>query len=122
MIIKHRVVYRKQIDAIKDAIEQWFTEDGEVLVTLESSREDYAMKNASDMLPSAWAGLAWDDRESAREESELEKETIEIDRELIEKLVNMCIKRELARMEDEDKLDQHYRQRDFGGGLNNGDD
>ena len=38
MIIKHRVVYRKQIDAIKDAIEQWFTEDGEVLVTLESPR------------------------------------------------------------------------------------
>ena len=122
MIIKHRIVYAKQIQAIKDTIEQWFKEDGEVLVTLESPREDYAMKNASDMLPSAWAGLAWDDRESAREESELEKETIEIDRELIEKLVNMCIKREIARMEDEDKLDQHYRQRDFGGGLNNGDD
>ena len=76
MIIKHRVVYRKQIDAIKDAIEQWFTEDGEVLVTLESPREDYAMKNASDMLPSAWAGLAWDDRESGRQESE--RETIEV--------------------------------------------
>jgi len=114
MIIKHRVVYRKQIDAIKDAIEQWFTEDGEVLVTLESPREDYAVKNASDMLPSAW-GLAWDDRESAREESEWEKETIEVDRELIDKLVNMCIMREIARMEDEDRLDEHYRQRDFGG-------
>lgn len=113
MIIKHRIVYRKQIDAIKDTIEQWFAEDGEVLVTLESPREDYAMKNASDMLPSAWAGLAWDDRESAREESE--EETIEIDRELVEKLVNLCIKREIARMEDEDKLDEHYRQRDFGG-------
>ena len=113
MIIKHRVVYRKQIDAIKDAIEQWFTEDGEVLVTLESPREDYAMKNASDMLPSAWAGLAWDDRESERQESE--RETIEVDRELIDKLVNMCIMREIARMEDEDKLDEHYRQLDFRG-------
>jgi len=115
MIIKHRVVYRKQIDAIKDTIEQWFAEDGEVLVTLESPREDYAMKNASDMLPSAWAGLAWDDRESAREESELEKETIEIDRELIEKLVNMCIKREIDRMEDEDHVEDYYRQLDLRG-------
>lgn len=113
MIIKHRVVYAKQIEAIKDTIEQWFKEDGEVLVTLESPREDYAMKNASDMLPSAWAGLAWDDRESGRQESE--RETIEVDRELIDKLVNMCIMREIARMEDEDRLDEHYRQRDFGG-------
>ena len=115
MIIKHRVVYRKQIDAIKDTIEQWFAEDGEVLVTLESPREDYAMKNASDMLPSAWAGLAWDDRESAREESEREKETIEVDRELIEKLVNLCIMREIARMEDEDHVEEYYRQLDFRG-------
>ena len=113
MIIKHRIVYRKQIDAIKDAIEQWFAEDGEVLVTLESPREDYAMKNASDMLPSAWAGLAWDDRESAREESE--RETIEVDRELIEKLVNLCIKREIARMEDEDHVEDYYRQLDLRG-------
>ena len=113
MIIKHRVVYRKQIDAIKDAIEQWFTEDGEVLVTLESPREDYAMKNASDMLPSAWAGLAWDDRESAREESE--RETIEVDRELLDKLVNLCIMREIARMEDEDHVEDYYRQLDFRG-------
>ena len=115
MIIKHRIVYAKQIQAIKDTIEQWFKEDGEVLVTLESPREDYAMKNASDMLPSAWAGLAWDDRESAREESEREKETIEIDRELIEKLVNMCIKREIARMEDEDHVEGYYRQLDLRG-------
>ncbi len=113
MIIKHRVVYAKQIEAIKDTIEQWFKEDGEVLVTLESPREDYAMKNASDMLPSAWAGLAWDDRESAREESE--RETIEIDRELIDKLVNMCIMREIARMEDEDHVEDYYRQLDLKG-------
>ena len=113
MIIKHRVVYRKQIDAIKDTIKQWFAEDGEVLVTLESPREDYAVKNASDMLPSAWAGLAWDDRESAREESE--RETIEVDRELLEKLVNLCIMREIARMEDEDHVEEYYRQLDFRG-------
>lgn len=115
MIIKHRIVYAKQIQAIKDTIEQWFKEDGEVLVTLESPREDYAMKNASDMLPSAWAGLAWDDRESAREESEREKETIEVDRELIEKLVNLCIMREIARMEDEDHVEEYYRQLDLRG-------
>ena len=113
MIIKHRIVYAKQIQAIKDTIEQWFKEDGEVLVTLESPREDYAMKNASDMLPSAWAGLAWDDRESAREESE--RETIEVDRELLEKLVNLCIMREIARMEDEDHVEEYYRQLDFRG-------
>ena len=113
MIIKHRIVYAKQIQAIKDTIEQWFKEDGEVLVTLESPREDYAMKNASDMLPSAWAGLAWDDRESARQESE--RETIEIDRELIEKLVNLCIMREIARMEDEDHVEDYYRQLDLRG-------
>ena len=115
MIIKHRIVYAKQIQAIKDTIEQWFKEDGEVLVTLESPREDYAMKNASDMLPSAWAGLAWDHRESGREDSEREKETIEIDRELIEKLVNLCIMREIARMEDEDHVEDYYRQLDLKG-------
>jgi len=110
MIIKHRIVYAKQINAIKDTIEQWFTQDGEVIVTLESPREDYAVKNASDMLPSAWSGLM---PESESEQSE--RETIDIDRELVERLVNLCIKREIARMVDEDKLDEHYRQRDFGG-------
>lgn len=110
MIIKHRIVYAKQINAIKDTIEQWFTQDGEVIVTLESPREDYAVKNASDMLPSAWSGLM---PESESEQSE--RETIDIDRELVERLVNLCIKREIARMVDEDTLDEHYRRRDFGG-------
>lgn len=110
MIIKHRVVYAKQIEAIKDTIEQWFTQDGEVIVTLESPREDYAMKNASDMLPSAWAGLAREENDKPSE-----GETIEVDRELIEKLVNLCIKREIARIEDEDHVEDYYRQLDIRG-------
>ena len=34
---------------------------------------------------------------------------------MIEKLVNMCIMREIARMEDEDHVEDYYRQLDFRG-------